>query len=68
MVMTPLSGEPQGMPVKLGTVLEVAAKKMTDSNVSMAHVTDANGKPVGALDIQEVISAMVTPVDHETAA
>ncbi|MBU2484021.1 MAG: glycine betaine/L-proline ABC transporter ATP-binding protein [Alphaproteobacteria bacterium] len=68
MVMSPLSGDPQGMPVKLGTVLEVAAKKMTDSNVSMAHVTDEDGKPVGALDIHEVISAMVTPVDHETAA
>jgi len=68
MVMSPLSGEPQGMPVKSGAVLEVAAKKMTDSNVSMAHVTDASGKPIGALDIHDVISAMVTPVDHETAA
>ena len=68
MVMTPLSGEPQGMPIKSGTVLEVAAKKMTDSNASFAHVTDSDGKPIGALDIQEVISAMVTPVDHETAA
>jgi glycine betaine/proline transport system ATP-binding protein len=68
MVMTPLSGEPQGMPVKLGTVLEVAAKKMTDSSLSIAHVTDADGKPVGELDIQQVISAMVTPVDHENAA
>jgi glycine betaine/proline transport system ATP-binding protein len=29
---------------------------------------DDDGKPIGALDIQEVISAMVTPVDHETAA
>lgn len=68
MVMGPLSGEPQGMPVKSGTVLEVAAKNMTDTNASMAHVTDASGKPIGVLDIQEVISAMVTPVDHETAA
>jgi glycine betaine/proline transport system ATP-binding protein len=68
MVMTPLSGEPQGMPIRSGTVLEVAAKKMTDSNASFAHVADADGKPIGALDIQEVISAMVTPVDHETAA
>jgi glycine betaine/proline transport system ATP-binding protein len=56
------------MPIKSGTVLEVAAKKMTDSNASFAHVTDADGKPIGALDIQQVISAMVTPVDHETAA
>jgi glycine betaine/proline transport system ATP-binding protein len=51
-----------------GTVLEVAARTMTDSNASFAHVADADGKPIGALDIQEVISAMVTPVDHETAA
>ncbi|MGJ8569762.1 MAG: quaternary amine ABC transporter ATP-binding protein [Hoeflea sp.] len=68
MVMSPLSGEPQGMPVRSGAVLEVAAKKMTDSNVSMAHVTDKDGKPIGALDIHDVISAMVTPVDHETVA
>jgi len=68
MVLSPLSGEPQGMPVRSGTVLEVAAKKMTDSNTSMAHVTDASGKPIGALDIHDVISAMVTPVDHEDAA
>lgn len=68
MVVTPLSGEPQGMPIKAGSVLEVAAKKMTDSNTSMAHVIDADGKPIGALDIHDVISAMVTPVDHETAA
>jgi hypothetical protein len=27
------------MPIKSGTVLEVAAKKMTDSNASFAHVT-----------------------------
>ncbi|MEP3439516.1 MAG: glycine betaine/L-proline ABC transporter ATP-binding protein [Hoeflea sp.] len=67
MVMTPLSGEPQGMPVKSGAVLEVAAKKMTDANVSIAHVIDKSGKPIGILDIQDVISAMVTPVDHETA-
>jgi len=68
MVMTPLSGEPQGMPVKSGTVLEIAAKTMTDANISMAHVVDASGKPIGALDIHDVISAMVTPVDHHTAA
>ena len=41
---------------------------MTDDNLSIAHVVDDSGKPVGSLDIHEVISAMVTPVDHETAA
>ena len=68
MVMTPLSGEPQGMAVQSGTVLEIAAREMTDKNASKAHVTDGSGKPIGALDIQAVISAMVTPVDHESAA
>ncbi|MCY0147741.1 glycine betaine/L-proline ABC transporter ATP-binding protein [Hoeflea sp. G2-23] len=68
MVMTPLSGEPKGMPVAAGSVLEVAAKKMTDTNASTAHVTDASGKPIGNIDIRDVIAAMVTPVDHESAA
>ncbi|WP_299861085.1 glycine betaine/L-proline ABC transporter ATP-binding protein [uncultured Hoeflea sp.] len=68
MVMTPLSGEPQGMAIVQGTVLEVAAKKMTDGGISMAHVVDEDGKPIGGLDINEVIAAMVTPVDHESAA
>ena len=68
MVMTPLSGEPQGMAIVQGTVLEVAAKKMTDGGISMAHVVDEEGKPIGGLDINEVIAAMVTPVDHESAA
>jgi len=68
MVMAPLSGEPKGMPIKSGTVLEVAAKKMTDANLPEAHVTDASGAVLGKLAINEVISAMVTPVDHDSAA
>ncbi len=68
MVMAPASGEPQGMPIMSGTVLEVAAKEMTDSNAAEAHVTDESGKVIGKLAINEVISAMVTPVDHESAA
>ncbi|MCY0095910.1 quaternary amine ABC transporter ATP-binding protein [Hoeflea ulvae] len=68
MVMEPVTGEPKGMPIKSGTVLEVAAKKMTDDNMSEAHVIDAAGTVIGKLAINEVISAMVTPVDHESAA
>lgn len=68
MVMTELKGEPQGMPIQSGTVLEVAARTMTDSNAAEAHVLDDNGKPIGTLAINEVIAAMVTPVDHESAA
>jgi len=68
MVMTPLAGEPVGMPIRSGTVLEVAAKKMSDSGQNRSHVVDQGGKPIGALDIQHVISAMVTPVGHVEAA
>lgn len=68
MVMTELEGAPQGMPIQSGTVLEVAARTMTDSNAAEAHVLDDNGKPIGTLAINEVIAAMVTPVDHESAA
>lgn len=65
-IMTPLEGAAQGMGIPLGTTLEEAAKTMTDANVAHAHVTDG-GAPVGALDIHEVIAAMVTPVSHEDA-
>lgn len=68
MVMTELKGEPKGMPIPSGTVLEVAARTMTDSNAAEAHVLDDNSKPIGTLAINEVIAAMVTPVDHESAA
>ena len=64
MVMNPVEGEPSGPKIKTGAVLETAAKKMTEQSVSQAVVIDENGMPIGALDIQDVISAMVTPVDH----
>ncbi|MDA4844691.1 quaternary amine ABC transporter ATP-binding protein [Hoeflea poritis] len=66
-IMKPLSGDPEGMGIATGTTLEEAAKTMTDGNVAMAHVIDAAGKPVGSLDIHDVIAAMVTPVAHEKA-
>lgn len=53
-----------GMKIKSGTVLEKAAKRMTDRVISNAIVVNKNGAPIGTLDIQDVISAMVTPVDH----
>lgn len=53
-----------GMKIKSGTVLEKAAKRMTDKVISNAIVVNKDGAPIGTLDIQDVISAMVTPVDH----
>lgn len=64
MVMNPVEGEPSGPKIRTGAVLETAAKKMTEQSVSKAVVIDKDRKPIGTLDIQDVISAMVTPVDH----
>lgn len=64
-IMKPMSGNAEGMPIKAGTNLEHAAKTMTDESVSMAHIVDENDKAIGSIDIQHIISAMVTPVSHE---
>jgi glycine betaine/proline transport system ATP-binding protein len=63
-IMRPLSGNPEGLPLAAGTVLEAAARTMTGAQISNAHVVDANGRPIGAIDLQMIISAMVTPVQH----
>ncbi|NVD38873.1 glycine betaine/L-proline ABC transporter ATP-binding protein [Ensifer sp. HO-A22] len=64
-IMRPLSGNPEGMPLEMGMVLESAARAMTGAHVNSAHVVDANGRPIGALDLPTIISAMVTPTSHE---
>ncbi|WP_075292710.1 quaternary amine ABC transporter ATP-binding protein [Pararhizobium arenae] len=67
-IMSPLSGNPQGVPITVGTALESAARMMTMAKVSVAHVVDVNGKPLGSVDLSAIISAMVTPVSHERQA
>lgn len=67
-IMQPLTGNPEGVPVTIGTVLESAARMMTLANQNIAHVVDAGGRPVGSLDLRTVISAMVTPISHELQA
>ena len=54
--------------VKTGTLLEEAAKLMTEANVMSVTVTGENGKPVGTLSMQALIGSMVTPVGHTKAA
>lgn len=66
-IMKPLAGEPGGIRVPGDMTLEVAAKQMTDAGQTGAIVTDASGKPAGFIDLQSIISAMVTPTTHETA-
>ena len=67
-IMAPLSGNPEGMPIAKGTVLEVAARAMTAVNQTLAHVVDETGKPVGAISLSAIISSMVTPTSHEAKA
>ena len=64
MVMEPVTGEAPGPKIRSGAVLETAAKRMTEQSVGHAVVVNKEGKPIGTLSIQDVISAMVTPVDH----
>ncbi|TXI05145.1 MAG: glycine betaine/L-proline ABC transporter ATP-binding protein [Rhizobium sp.] len=66
-IMKPLSGEPGVTRVPGDMTLEVAAKQITEAGQSAAVVTDAAGKPVGIIDLQSIIAAMVTPTTHETA-
>lgn len=63
-VMRPLSGNPEGMSLPAGTVLESAARMMTGAHVATAHIVDENGRPIGAIDLQTIIAAMVTPTSH----
>ncbi|ANH04430.1 MULTISPECIES: quaternary amine ABC transporter ATP-binding protein [Shinella] len=67
-IMAPLSGNPEGMPIAKGTVLEMAARAMTAANQTLAHVVDEAGRPIGALSLSAIISSMVTPTSHEAQA
>ena len=51
-----------------GTVLEEAARAMTSANQSLAHVVDPAGRPLGAVSLSAIITAMVTATSHETKA
>lgn len=66
-IMKPLSGEAQGLPVAGSATLETAAKQMTEAGQAFALVTDDGGKPVGTIDLQTIIAAMVTPTTTGTA-
>lgn len=66
-IMKPLSGTPEGMPIARGTVLEAAARAMTAAGQSNAHVVDEAGRPAGALALDTIIAAMVTPTSHDEA-
>ncbi|NBB47180.1 betaine/proline/choline family ABC transporter ATP-binding protein [Rhizobium sp. CRIBSB] len=64
-IMGPVSGPSEGLTLPGGTVLEAAARIMTDARQSSTTVTDDAGTPIGRADLQQIISAMVTPKSHE---
>ncbi|AYG66559.1 MULTISPECIES: glycine betaine/L-proline ABC transporter ATP-binding protein [unclassified Rhizobium] len=66
-IMKPLGGEPLTTRVPGDVTLEIAAKQITEAGQTGALVTDAGGKPIGMIDLQSIIAAMVTPTTHETA-
>ena len=53
--------------VLAGTVLEDAARSMTEANAKEADVVDGSGELIGRLDMQRIISAMVTPSTHQAS-
>lgn len=68
-IMQPVSGDAgtELMSVSQDSLLEGAAKSMTDANQQSALVVDTQGNTIGQLDIHDVIAAMVTPVEHDGA-
>lgn len=55
-----------GVTVMTGTILEEAAKTMTDANQQHATVVDEAGRPLGVISMNNLIQAMVTPISHLT--
>jgi glycine betaine/proline transport system ATP-binding protein len=53
------------MTIPARTVLEEAAKMMTDAGQYAATVTGPDGRPIGSLDLYAIVAAMVTPVGHD---
>jgi glycine betaine/proline transport system ATP-binding protein len=54
-VMAALSGEGGGLTLAGDTTLEAAAKQMSDAGESSALVVDAEGRPVGTIDLNTIV-------------
>ncbi len=66
-VMKPFDGLADGLRIEATTTLEAAAKAMTESGQAKATIVDEAGTPIGTLDLQTMIAAMVTPAGSETS-
>ena len=69
-IMRPLdsSANAKGPSISENMHLEDAARLMSDAGSNVAHVVDSDGTPSGSLTVQDVMSAIVTPVRHDDAA
>ncbi|MEF2070667.1 quaternary amine ABC transporter ATP-binding protein [Consotaella aegiceratis] len=62
----PVVPEPNSVPVKRGTVIEEAAKRMSDAETTRAHVVDRETRqPVGLLTMRSIMAAMVMPLPSD---
>ena len=66
-VMRPLDGFADGFTIASGMTIESAAKAMCEAGQTRATVVDPGGQPVGSLDLNTIISAMVTPATTASA-
>ncbi|MEP3428195.1 MAG: glycine betaine/L-proline ABC transporter ATP-binding protein [Roseibium sp.] len=53
-----------GLTVQSGVMLEEAAKAFAETGQGECCVVNGAGKPLGVLNVQDTISAMVTPATH----
>ncbi|MEP3049251.1 MAG: glycine betaine/L-proline ABC transporter ATP-binding protein [Roseibium sp.] len=53
-----------GLTVQSGIMLEEAAKAFAETGQGECCVVGGDGKPLGVLNVQDTISAMVTPATH----
>jgi glycine betaine/proline transport system ATP-binding protein len=64
-IMDPAAADtPSRVSVPAGTLLEEAARRLTESGEQMLHVLDESGRVCGRVDMQRIVAAMVTPSDH----
>ncbi len=55
---------PATVQIPTGSSLEFAAKTLTDSNETVAAITNPSGAAIGQITMKAVIDAMVTPATH----
>jgi len=60
-IMSPLNGRQSPVRLAQDTVLEDALVTLAQENARSAHVVDESGEPVGCIELDKVVQAMVPP-------